>query len=242
MSDRHLHIISFDVPYPPNYGGVRDVFTRIKLLSEHGVQIHLHCFAYGREKQERLSDYCCEVNYYRRNRSVFMHCGLRPYIVRSRRNEQLFARLLQDDYPIWCEGLHTTALLTDKRFAGRTVWVRMHNVEHDYYRLLSRSEKTIWKKCFYSVEAWKLQRYEKVLCKATALFAITASDTEHYKKKCKKVYHLPPFSDSDIVSSLTGSGSYLLYHANLSVAENEIAAKYILEHLFSPRTLFGTIL
>jgi hypothetical protein len=43
-SDRELHIISFNVPYPPNYGGVMDVFFKIRALHEQGIKIHLHCF------------------------------------------------------------------------------------------------------------------------------------------------------------------------------------------------------
>ena len=34
MTENHLHIISFDVPYPANYGGVIDVFYRVKALTE----------------------------------------------------------------------------------------------------------------------------------------------------------------------------------------------------------------
>ena len=32
-ADHHLHIIAFNVPYPANYGGVIDVFYRIKALA-----------------------------------------------------------------------------------------------------------------------------------------------------------------------------------------------------------------
>ncbi|MEI7802398.1 MAG: mannosyltransferase, partial [Bacteroidota bacterium] len=42
-----LHIISFNVPYPPDYGGVIDVYYKIKALKEAGVKIHLHCYEYG---------------------------------------------------------------------------------------------------------------------------------------------------------------------------------------------------
>ena len=49
MSDLHLHIISFDIPYPANYGGVIDVYYKAKALSEKGVKVHLHCFQYGRK-------------------------------------------------------------------------------------------------------------------------------------------------------------------------------------------------
>jgi hypothetical protein len=46
---KHLHIISFNVPYPLIMAGVIDVFYRIKALHDAGVKIHLHCFQYGRE-------------------------------------------------------------------------------------------------------------------------------------------------------------------------------------------------
>ncbi len=51
MPDKHLHIISFDIPYPPNYGGVIDVYFKIRTLHELGIKIHLHCFEYpGRDR------------------------------------------------------------------------------------------------------------------------------------------------------------------------------------------------
>ena len=60
MSEQHLHIVSFDVPWPANYGGVIDVFHRARTLTEMGVKVHLHCFEYGRGEQETLN-FCHEV-------------------------------------------------------------------------------------------------------------------------------------------------------------------------------------
>ena len=59
-------MISFDIPYPPNYGGVVDVFYKLKALSQCGVKIILHCFEYGRSHSEKLNELCAEVNYYPR--------------------------------------------------------------------------------------------------------------------------------------------------------------------------------
>ena len=36
------------MPYPPNYGGVIDVFYKIKSLHAIGIKIILHCFKYGK--------------------------------------------------------------------------------------------------------------------------------------------------------------------------------------------------
>ena len=52
MKEQELHIVSFDVPFPPNYGGAVDVFYKIRALHKLGVKIHLHCFEYVRGKQK----------------------------------------------------------------------------------------------------------------------------------------------------------------------------------------------
>ena len=52
--DKHLHIISFDVPWPADYGGVIDVFYKVKALHDIGVKVHLHCFTYGRQSQDEV--------------------------------------------------------------------------------------------------------------------------------------------------------------------------------------------
>ena len=45
-----IHIVSFDVPFPPEYGGVIDVYFKAKALSEKGLKVLLHCFQYGRSR------------------------------------------------------------------------------------------------------------------------------------------------------------------------------------------------
>ena len=50
LENKKLHLISFDVPFPANYGGVIDVFYKINSLHKIGIQVILHCFQYGREK------------------------------------------------------------------------------------------------------------------------------------------------------------------------------------------------
>ena len=232
MTENHLHIIAFDVPYPANYGGVIDVFYRVKALSEAGVKVHLHCFEYGRGEQEILNR-CHEVKYYKRDTSFGKQLSFTPFIVNSRKSEALVLDLLKDDYPILCEGLHTTAVLLDKRLRNRKVFVRAHNVEHDYYNGLAEVERCGWKRLFYHVEAWKLRRYEPVLKNAAGIFAISQKDADYFKHYYNNVTLVPGFSATDSVCSETGRGEYVLYHGNLSVRENEDAAKWLIENVFA---------
>jgi hypothetical protein len=64
---KYLHIVCHDVPYPLDYGGVFDLFCKLKALKEAGVGIYLHCFEYGRGRQPELNKFCEEVYYYHRN-------------------------------------------------------------------------------------------------------------------------------------------------------------------------------
>ena len=232
MTENHLHIIAFDVPYPTNYGGVIDVFYRVKALSEAGIKVHLHCFEYGRGKQDVLNR-CHEVKYYKRDTSFVKQLSRTPFIVNSRKSEELVQDLLKDDYPILCEGLHSTAVLSDKRLKNRKIYVRAHNVEHDYYKGLGDAEKCVWKRLFYHAEARKLKRYEPVLRDAAGIFAISQQDADYFSKKYGKVTLVPGFNSADSVCSGTGRGEYVLYHGNLSVRENEDAAKWLIENVFA---------
>lgn len=231
-TDYHLHVITFDVPYPANYGGVIDVFYRIKALVEAGIKVHLHCFQYGRPEASVL-DRCHEVKYYQRDTSFWKQCHRTPYIVASRQSEQLVRDLMKDDYPILCEGLHSTSVMNDPRLKGRRFFVRAHNVEHDYYQLLANAEPSVWKRTFYRVEAKKLRRYEPVLGKAEMIFAISEEDRTYFEGRYGHTVLLPGFNALSKVCSETGRGDYVLYHGNLSVAENKQAAEWLVENVFS---------
>ena len=99
------------------------------------------------------------------------HKGLSPhlpYIVTSRYDENLLHRLLADDHPILMEGVHTTYLVGDDRFSNRRKFVRIHNVEHKYYRQLFSYSKNLKQKLYYLFEANRLFNYEKKLAVSAA--------------------------------------------------------------------------
>ncbi len=234
--EKHLHIISLDVPYPVNYGGVYDLFYKLPALQAQGVHIHLHCFDYGRGEQPELNKYCDSVQYYARNEG---HKGISshiPYIVASRKNEQLLTNLLQDDYPILMEGIHCTYPLLDNRFAARKKFVRIHNVEYQYYRHLYDCSSSLFKKMYYRRESKLLQAYEKAIVpKATAFWGVTEQDVQVFREEfnCTTIDYLAPYLPGWEVTAREGMGTYCLYHGNLAVEENEKAAAWLLSKVFN---------
>ena len=233
MTDLSLHIISFDVPYPPDYGGVIDVFYKMKSLYNAGVRIFLHCFEYGRPQSTELNYYADKVYYYPRINSKSFLFNTDPYIVLSRNSAELKQNLLKDDYPILMEGLHSTYLLRDHDLKNRFVMVRTHNVEHAYYDALARSEKNIFKRYYFYNEAGKLAKYESVLKKAAAIAAISTADTAHFMHSYTGVHYIPAFHPYDKIKIQHGRGDFALYHGNLSVGENNEAALFLVEKVFN---------
>lgn len=228
----HLHIVAFNVPWPADYGGVIDVYYRIVGLAKAGVKVHLHCYTYGREMAEPLAKICEEVCYYPRETGWRNQFNRRPYIVASRRSEDLISKLEKDDYPILLEGLHDCYVLERLAETGRKITVRAHNVEHDYYQALAKAEKNAWKRLFYAVESRKLRKYEPVLAKASAILAINSADAAYFKHQGYPIVEVvPPSHGHGVVESLVGKGQYALYHGNLSVAENISAVDYLLENI-----------
>jgi hypothetical protein len=232
MSEIHVHIVSFDVPYPANYGGVIDVFYKAKALADHGVKVHLHCFEYGRKKAPELETFFHKVHYYKRDISKKHLFKSNPYIIETRISEHLISNLLKDDYPIIMEGLHTTGLMLEKRLKRRKLIVRTHNIEHEYYSNLSRAETDLFKKYYYFNEAVKLKKYEKILAKADLLLAISRTDYDYLSSKYKSVAYVPAFHPYTVVRSMVGQGKYVLYHGNLSVPENINAVTTLLNEVF----------
>ena len=162
-SENQVHIVCFDIPYPANYGGVIDVFFKLKALVERGFKVHLHCFEYGREHSPKLEAICESVNYYKRNTTFGKVFKKNPYIVTSRISEDLIQNLLKDDYPIILEGLHSCGVLLDPRMKDRKIFVRTHNVEHEYYRYLAETEKNLRKRLFLKLESRKLRKFDMML-------------------------------------------------------------------------------
>jgi len=232
--DKHLHIVCLNVPYPVNYGGVFDLFYKLPALQQQGVKIHLHCFKYGRPEQPELNQYCETVHYYDRKTGIRGLSITYPYIVSSRNNEALLNRLNENDYPILMEGIHCTWLLNDKRFKRRRCFVRLHNVEYIYYAHLYKNSDSVFKKLYFYWESKVLKRYEKKIAARATFWSVTEKDAEMYKKLgCKNIALLPLFLPPWKIKNSGGNGSFCLYHGDLSVAENEKAATWLLKHIFN---------
>ena len=230
----HLHLISFNIPFPANYGGVIDVFYKIKALHQEGVKIHLHCYEYGRDESDELLKYCESVQYYKRSNTLSKQFSTLPFIVNSRNSKALLENLLKDDFPILFEGLHCCALLSHSKLKSRKKIVRMHNVEWQYYEHLANLEEDFFKKKYFQIEAKKLKQFEKELINANVLLGISQLDLNYFKEKYPTVEKVlvPAFHPNENVAIKSGRGDYALFHGDLSVKDNEESVLWLIKEVF----------
>jgi hypothetical protein len=236
MSDLHINIIAFDIPYPPTYGGVIDLFYQIKAFSEEGVKVHLHAFEYGKGQcSKELEKLCYRVKYYKRETGFFSAIGLKPYITASRRSALLIKELCKDNYPILFEGLHTCYYINDNRLSERLKLVRTTNIEHRYYYNLAIAERNIFKKIYYSIESLKLLYYQEVIRYADIILPVSDTDATYFQKifPYNKVQTLPCFHANQEKTIERAGSNYVLFHGNLEVAENERAAVYLIKKVMN---------
>ncbi|MDQ3278626.1 MAG: glycosyltransferase [Bacteroidota bacterium] len=234
MSD-HIHIVCLDAPSPPDYGGAIDMYYKIKALGEIGKKIVLHYYNYNPVRHTRgLENYCTEIIAYRRKRFATSLPLSTPFIVKSRENKALVDRLNKDRHPILLEGLHCAGLVPLIQNRKRII-LRMHNEEASYYRHLANTETSFLKMLYFRQESRLLANFQKQMDKHIPLACLSESDMEQCRKEYgfKRLFFLPCFLPWQSVNSQPGRGEYCLYHGNLSVSENEEAAIWLIENVFS---------
>lgn len=232
---KHLNIISFNIPYPANYGGAIDIFYKLKALQEEGVLIILHCFEYECEHSSVVGSLCEKVYYYKQKTGYSAHLSTIPYNVYSRNSKQLIENLQTNTYPILFEGLCSSYYLNDYRLKNRFKIFRECNIKHTYFYNLSNTETKLGKKILHKIEAFRFKYFENVLKHANLILSVSKTDKSYLENKFPDVpvKFMPYFHQNNTVAAVSGKSDIILYHGNLSVSENEKAALFLIKNVFS---------
>ncbi|MCZ2394323.1 MAG: hypothetical protein LC105_10725 [Chitinophagales bacterium] len=232
-NSKEIQIVAFASPYPANYGGVIDVYYRLKTFFEMGVKVHLHAYIYEEHQpSSELEKLCASVQYYKRE-NTYKYLQNWPYILASRYNKLLISNVLKIGKPILLEGLHTCFLVDVLKAHQIPFAIRMHNIEWKYYSFLAELEPSFVKKKYFLEEARRLKKFEECI-QSTNIIAISYKDELYLKEKypSSTIQAIMPFHDFNILNIIEGKGSYAIFHGNLSINENEKAAIDLVEKVF----------
>jgi DNA-binding Xre family transcriptional regulator len=236
MDEKCLNIISFNIPYPADYGGVIDVFYKLKSLAENNIKIILHTFEYGRKHAPELEKYCDQVYYYKRKTGFLSQLSVLPYIIYSRRDKALLTNLQKNDYPILFEGLHTCYYINHPSLKNRLKLVRAHNIEHLYYAGIAANTHSFLDKCYFHLETFRLKKQEKRFNFADYILPLSSAECRYFEMVYgkEKTQYIPPFFHfSDTITLPQTTKPYVLYHGDLSTPENIYAATFLIRSIAS---------
>lgn len=230
--DKSLHIVSFDFPHPPVYGGIIDVFYKIKALHQLGVKIHLHYFADEEKPSEELSALCESICFYKKTSVVSTKViSNLPLRMLTRRNKELVGKLAKNNFPILYEGLHTSHSALSPELKTHKKFLRCHNAEAEYAAELANTEKNFIKKNIFKVEEKRTQEFERKLNQFDGLFVLSEEDRAYFQQSNANIKIAPIFHAHEKVEVSEGIGDYVLFHGNLSVNENLATAEWISNEL-----------
>lgn len=225
-----LHIVCFNNPYPPSYGGTIEVYFKIKALHAIGYSIYLHCFTHEIPQQKTELDTLVEkVNFYKISYNPLHFFSGLPISVISRNNKELVNNIVKIKAPILYESLRTTLSVHDARLKEYKKVLRLHNIEQDYHSGIAKSEKNIMKKVLNCLEARKYTRYEKVISTFDKVLTLSLYENDYINKKFNNADYVPVFHGNDKVDALDGIGKYALYHGDFQTADNRESARFLIE-------------
>ncbi len=223
---KELHLISFNYPYPPSYGGIIDVYYKIKALAETGVKIHLHCFVdrIPETIDQEVKSITETVSFYKKKKNPLHYFSQVPFAASIRTSDTLFENLMSIKAPILFEGLQTTQIISRLKDTGYSLYLRFHNNESEYYKGLSSSEKNIFKKIIYRIEALKFADYQKKILKEfDAVFCLSEKEFNDVECYSENAHLTHIFHGNRTVKPLTKKGDYFLFHGDLSISDNKRA-------------------
>ncbi|WP_264520758.1 hypothetical protein [Flavobacterium sp. N1994] len=229
MQTKPLHIISFDNPFPPDFGGAIDVFYKVKALHAIGFTIHLHCFYEDRDVvSNELKAITEKVYLYKKNKNPFFLFSQYPFPVVCRFRNELIENLAKVDAPIFFEGLHTTMILQKIKLDNKK-YLRLHNIESNFYAGMSQNETNYFKKIAYHYAAQKYIDYQKNIANFDHVFTLSTYENDFAKTITDKVSYVPVFHGNEQVAPLSEYGNYAFYHGDLRLADNKNAAKFLIK-------------
>ena len=229
MQNKPLHIICFDNPFPPDFGGVLDVFYKVKALHTLGFTIYLHCYHDDRyEVSDELKAITKEVYLYKKNKNPFFVFSKFPLPVICRFHKDIIANVKKHDAPILFEGLHSTMILQKTKLSNKK-YLRLHNIESNFYAGMSKSETNIIKKILYYFVSKKYVEYQKIIPTFDYVFALSQHEYNEAKKLTTKSMYVPVFHGNESNSTLSEFGNYAFYHGDLRLSDNKRAAQFLID-------------
>jgi polysaccharide biosynthesis protein PslH len=233
-----LLIVMPDFPFPPNYGGRVDMWSRIKLLNRMGLQVDLVASVKdvpSEQEAQEVRRCVCSLTLVKREMGPMKLLSLEPFSVRSRYNLRNIP--LSNSYSaVILETEHVATILQNPTLRADKRILRVHNDEAHYYRELSGSSHELWRKAFYRMEGIKFRSYSSRAMQWCDLFWF-ASDFERqeycvrHPVSVPKASFVPLHVERSAMKRHKLSGNRVIFVGKLGFANNARGVEWYIDQM-----------
>lgn len=175
-------VVAHDYPFPPNHGGRLDMYQRIHILSEMGLNITLLSTVKAGDAGLVEPDVDLEESIVVKRKLGRALLSWKPLQISSRaalRNVDLGGSVY--DY-VLLEGEYVYEVMNNPTLKYKHLVTRIHNDEVRYHVSLSRSSRNLLKKAFFILEAVKFHIFKKLKSKRMGRMLFISRD-EYLRQK-----------------------------------------------------------
>lgn len=152
-----------------------------------------------------------------------------PFGVETRADKRLLHNLAARPCPILFEGLQTTYFAHHPALRKQYKYLRLHNMESDYYKGSAKSINSFFKRVIYQLEAWKYKGMEEDFSLFEHVYCLSLSETKTVAQRGGNAEFVPPFVGLDEVVNLSEFGQGVIYYGDLRLPDNQRAVLFLIE-------------
>lgn len=196
-----IAVVSGFIPYPPVFGGAIDIWERIKGLHALGHTVDLIVTDKNNPTQAQLTEMALYTNcfFYARRQNKWQQLFFKlPLQMLSRKS--LSSIQINKTYDlVILESEFCWPITLNKTINYKKCVVRVHNIEHHYFKSLGKSARTLKEKIYYKIEALKIKQFSTLIFnKVNKLWFISKDDLKRVNLPNKSVFIPFPINDAFI--------------------------------------------
>jgi polysaccharide biosynthesis protein PslH len=234
---KRILVVSSDFPFPPNHGGRKDVWEKIKAFKELNFKIDLICTVKKMPTDQEIDGAKSLVTnikfVQRKNKARYLFSFL-PIQLKSRKALEKIE--IEENYSyIILEGDYVLPILNNKNISrGTKIIYRMHNDEAVYFDQLKNSEKNILKKFYYFSEQIKFKFvYKRITSKLPYIWFISKDEMDKFVSRNSNFNgaFIPPYVPTNSYIAKNIENKNVLFIGSLFMINNQEAIKWYLENI-----------
>lgn len=233
---KELHIVCAGIPWPADNSAAIDILQGIKTFHTNDVVVHLHCISNAETVPYELNALCGTVRLYPFQKSglpVHRARGI-PDCILSKINSALITELNKDRLPVLFQGLYTTGNLQHIDPNGRKICIRIQTEGSKHHQNLAKHTYNPFKWLHHKKESRLIKKYYKTLPQNCLYAFVCKRDRQFFEQNgFSNSCFVPAFTGWQKVTSKPGTGSFCLFHGNLSQPENVKVAFWLLRNVFN---------